>query len=283
MAQINLNITNPGNYGVEEILGKYPCWVSKYIKWDNNIHHSCHIWVDYWNGVEQSTANYKIAVLMEPKTLCPHNYQIVLDKLNIFDLIFTTYPEDLSIHSKYRYYHGGSRSFIRPEERLIYNKSKNICSIVSHKNFLPGHILRHNIKNKLQLNTSDLIQYINPPMDNKASGLKDYRFELVIENEDSSFFSEKLIDSMLCGCIPIYWSSQDVSYLNIFDLEGIILFKDEIEFYNMLYSNYFTQELYESKLKAIKYNFEKAKEFTSFGDILWNAGLKDFLNLNNLI
>lgn len=280
-----INIINPGNYGIEESHGIYPCNPSQHIKWTQEPSNIC-VWVDYWDGVFTSTHKIKIAVVMEPISLCPYNYEFIISNEDQFDLIYTLYPEfknKLKNPHKVKYYNGGCRSFIHPEQRNIYPKTLNICSIMSHKNTLPGHNLRHSIKNHQVDNNFRFIDYVNPPMDNKASGLKDYRFELVIENEDSPFFSEKLIDSMLCGCIPIYWSNNSIDYLDEFDLDGIIFFSNENELFDLLNSNFFTQELYESKLKAIKYNFEKAKEFISFGDVLWNAGLKDFLTINNQI
>jgi hypothetical protein len=281
MKHIILNTTNPGNHGHEEILGIMPCWPSEYIIWDNNQYSDYHVWVDCWDGVSDFKAKYKIAVLMEPKTLTPHNYEIVESTINQFDLVFTHYKEDVVKNSKYKYYPGGCRSFIAPDQRMIYKKDKDICCIMSSKTFMPGHGLRHKIKNYLSDNNMiNKIDYNNPPMDRKIDGVKDYRFELVIENEDSSHFSEKLIDSMLCGCIPVYWKNIDTSYLNMFDLNGIIFFKDEYDFYTKLNSKYFTKELYDSKIKAIKYNFEKAKEFINFGDVLWNYGLKTFIKNN---
>ena len=42
--------------------------------------------------------------------------------------------------------------------------------------------------------------------DNKLAGLKDYMFTIVIENVvDDCWFTEKLMDSLLTGTIPIYW------------------------------------------------------------------------------
>jgi len=282
MRQINVNITNPGNYGSEETQGLYPCWPSTHIKWDNTKEHDCRIWVDYWEGVESSTAKLKVAVLVEPKSLCPHNYSKVNSMLDAFDLVFSTYPEDVLIHPKYRYYRGGARSFIRPEEREVYEKNKNICAIVSRKNFLPGHNVRHHIKSMIQMGRPDLVDFINPPMASKVSGLKDYRFELVVENEDSNFFSEKPIDSMLCGCIPIYWTQRTPSYLNCFDMNGIVLFQTPEELYQKLCDGVFNEEFYQDRLQAVKYNFEKAKDYVSFGDVLWNAGLDNFLKNNKI-
>lgn len=281
-----INIINPGNYGIEETKGISPSTPSKYIEWTQEPSDIC-IWVDYWEGVIESSHKYKIAVLMEPKSLCPHNHDMVERLLDYFDLVFVHYEEDTIKNSKYKYYNGGSRCFIIPEGREIHNKTKNISSIVSNKNSMEGHILRHTIKNKILNDTNsayyNTIDYLNPPMDRKVDGIKDYRFELVIENEDADFFSEKILDSMVCGCIPIYWNVKTKEHLKMFDMDGIIFFDTPDKLLEMISNGYFTQELYESKLKAIKYNFEKAKEFISFGDVLWNAGLKDFLTINNQI
>ena len=45
---------------------------------------------------------------------------------------------------------------------------------------------------------------------------------------------------------------------------------------SMISSNYFTEDLYNSKLKAVEYNFKVAQNYVSLGDILWNAGLDEF-------
>jgi hypothetical protein len=281
-----INLINPGNYGIEETQGILPSTPSKYIKWSQEPSDIC-VWIDYWEGVIGSSHKHKIAVLMEPKSLCPHNYDTVEDLIDHFDLVFIHYKEDITKSDKYRYYSGCGKCFIASEEREIYTKSKNISSVISNKHSMEGHILRHSIKNRITNDPNspyyNAIDYLNPPIGKKVDGIKDYRFELVIENEDADFFSEKILDSMLCCCIPVYWNIKTKEHLKMFDMDGIIFFDNSDKLLEMISNGYFTQELYESKLEAIKYNFEKAKEFVSFGDILWNAGLEDFLNINNQI
>ena len=283
---IEVTMYNPGNWGMEEINGLWPSNPSKYIKWTTE-YRDIGVWVDWWNGVAESNHKYKIGVLMEPISLCPHNYNTVENLLDHFDLIFTHYESDLTKHPKYKYNIGGYRSYISPEDWKIYPKTNNIVSVVSNQNILEGHKLRHTIKNHINnpshLSTYNTVHYLNPPTKRKVDALKDYRFELVIDNEDADFFSEKILDSMLCGCIPIYWNVKTKRHLKIFDLDGIVFFDNTETLYSMISSGYFNEDLYNSKLNAIKYNFEKAKEFVSLGDILWNAGLKDFLTINNQI
>lgn len=286
MEKIKAQLINPGNYGKEELGGLYPCWPSSYLEWTSEPS-KIKIWVDaFETHGENSILNVedvkvKIAILLEPLSLCPDNYETVLQYKDYFDLIYSTYPTYGDNTSKFKYLPGGARSFIRPEERKIYVKEKNICSIVSKKQFLNGHKVRHTLKNYIQNINPTWVDYINPPMDRKVEGLAPYRYELVIENEDSPFFSEKPLDSMLTGCIPIYWSTWNPIYFKGFDLDGILLFSSLEEVIQKLENNYFTPELYERKLPAVRHNFEEAKKYTSLGDLVWNLGLKEYLETHN--
>lgn len=281
------NLMMPGNYGPEERTNSYPCSPSKNLVW-NSQSSELTIWVDapggsneleiLLNQIQTSKSKYKVMVLMEPISLCPHNYEFTLNNENLFDMILSTYPNFGSHNSdKFKYYPGGCRTFISHDERMIYPKTKNISGIVSGRNTLPGHRVRHDIKNYHQENSIELIDYLNPPVGRKIDGIKDYRFEVVVENEDAPCFSEKLIDPMLCGTIPIYWSPTETNYLDMFDKDGIIIFKNPDEFFKMLLDGYFTENLYISKLNAVRNNLEVAKRFVSLGDILWEYGIKDLI------
>lgn len=51
-----------------------------------------------------------------------------------------------------------------------------------------------------------------PPITDKLAFLKDYRFNLAFENSQSTgYVTEKLIEPLLMGCIPIYWGAPDVA------------------------------------------------------------------------
>ena len=84
---------------------------------------------------------------------------------------------------------------------------------------------------------------------------------------------------MLCGCIPIYWTNKDTSYLDMFDKDGIVFFKDSDDLFDKLLSGMFTEEFYNSKMDAIKHNFEEAKKYISLGDMLWENGIKDLVGI----
>lgn len=56
----------------------------------------------------------------------------------------------------------------------------------------------------------------------KSEGLAPYRFSVVIENSrEKGYFSEKLIDALMCRTVPIYWGAPDIG--DYFDTEGMIV------------------------------------------------------------
>ena len=285
MERLNAFMCNPGNYGDKEVSEQWPCFPSKYLHWTPDEMQDIAIWIDCWDSpcmdnLNRTDIKYKIAALVEPRVLVPHHYRFVLDNQDKFDLIFSTYKDfgsDSSKPDKFRYFPGGARTLIHEQDWKIYPKSKNIVSIVSNKKYMPGHILRHNIKDRQENIMQSIVDYVNPPFDNKVSGIKDYRFELVIENEDDKFFSEKILDSMLSGCIPIYWTGEDTSYLDMFDKKGIVFFKDEDELFEMFLSEKFNEEFYNTRIDAVRHNFEEAKKYISLGDMLWENGIKDLI------
>ena len=108
-----------------------------------------------------------------------------------------------------------------------------------------------------------------------------YMFEVVVENEKGNFFSEKIIDAMLVGSIPIYWSEgveKDKS-LSIFDTNGIITFDTIQDLKNMMdmRNSYFNIGEYISRGDSIKNNFEVAKKYSSMGEVLWIHGIKELV------
>lgn len=120
-------------------------------------------------------------------------------------------------------------------------KPKFMSYIMSNKQFLEGHRLRHTILHKILetdmnidiygwgLNVSDF--RMKGELQDKTEGLKPYKFTICIENlQYDSYFSEKFTDPILCNSIPIYWGNprmKDFFNENSFvqlpnDIEGIM-------------------------------------------------------------
>jgi hypothetical protein len=100
-------------------------------------------------------------------------------------------------------------------------KSKLISCIVSGKAGLPGHQWRIAVAQELKATFGskiDLFGFGHQPIADKAEALDDYIFTVVIENDSSPhYWTEKLADSLIAGCIPIYSGASLVSSYFPFD------------------------------------------------------------------
>ena len=117
-------------------------------------------------------------------------------------------------------------------------KTKNLSVIESGKKMAYGHKKRNEILNNLIRKGSDYIDVYGKitisrenkgpyktrlPHRKKESGLLNYRYNLCIENGSTDFyFSEKIVDPLLCWTMPIYWGCKNIdkflpkgSYINI--------------------------------------------------------------------
>jgi hypothetical protein len=140
-------------------------------------------------------------------------------------------------------------------------KTKLTSLIASNKSQLEGHKLRHCIINRIKnIGSVDVMGRGYSPFNHKEDGLLPYMFSIIVENcKEENYFSEKLIDCLLCGAIPVYWGAPDIS--DYFDTSGMIIFNNLDEFMDILPT--LTVELYETKKNEISINYEVAKKLSS--------------------
>ena len=136
----------------------------------------------------------------------------------------------------------------------------NLCSAVLSLGSVPftspSLFLRKQVIEYLKDNRSvDLFGKSSNFIKCKADALLPYAFSIAMENTiSSSYFTEKLIDCILTGAIPIYHGSRSV--LNYFDERGILFF-DSLAQLKVILSN-ITHEDYLSLHKFASINFELA-------------------------
>lgn len=109
-------------------------------------------------------------------------------------------------------------------EDLDLTKSKHISLIASAKRDHVGHQLRHRIVDQVQAAglDVDILGRGYAPFDRKSEGLAPYRYSVVIENvREPNYFSEKLIDAVLCETVPIYWGCPNVD--SFMDTSGMVV------------------------------------------------------------
>ena len=103
-------------------------------------------------------------------------------------------------------------------------KDRNLSLIASGKRSLKGHKLRHKCVEWLRDQTidADIMGRGYQPFDKKSDGLARYRFSVVIENcREENYFTEKLLDAVLCDTVPIYWGCPNIE--EFFDTDGMIV------------------------------------------------------------
>jgi hypothetical protein len=98
----------------------------------------------------------------------------------------------------------------------------------------------------------------------KEEGLCDYMFSVVIENGIyESYYTEKILDCFATGTIPVYLGSPDIS--KHFNKDGIINLTEEFDV---------SEEIYYSKMDAIKDNLERIKEIEVLEDFIYKQYLE---------
>jgi hypothetical protein len=203
-------------------------------------------------------ADLNVLVQIEPPSIM-NTTQAIINNQNKFNVIFTWNKDILNKCSNSVLFPFGS-CWIKNEDRKIHEKTKETSIIASVKRKTIGHNLRHNI---IQSNLIELDLFGNGynPIENKITALKDYRFSLIIENEKmDNWFTEKIIDCLVTGTIPIYWGCPNIG--DYFDTRGFIIIESIEDLATK--KNMLNDATYFEMLPYIKTNFELAKNYTDF-------------------
>ena len=136
-------------------------------------------------------------------------------------------------------------------EGLDRNKSRGISLIASAKRDTEGHRLRHRMVERCRAAglDVDVLGRGYQPFAQKAEGLAPYRFSVVIENmREENYFSEKLMDSVLCDTVPIYWGCPNLE--RFCDTDGVIQCDNEEALWQAILAA--TDQSYVEKLPALR-------------------------------
>jgi len=192
----------------------------------------------------------KVAWLIEPEEINPQ-YQYIQSMKEYFDYILThdyNYIDD----KKVLFCPLAGHWVV---DKQVYPKSKMLSVIASGKNNLEGHRLRHQVIRNPELTPffDGIFGRGYNPIENKVDGLRDYRYHLVIENvRKNCWFTEKLIDAFVTGCLPIYWGAPTID--NHFDERGMIIVDNERNCATAI-KEHLTPSYYNACLPYIKKNF----------------------------
>ena len=177
-----------------------------------------------------------------------------------YEFIFTHDQRLLSLGDKYKWCPAQGFWIKDPK---VYEKSKMISMIASNKNMCEGHRLRLEWVDRIG-DQLDLYGRGFKEIADKEEGLCDYMFSVAIENgQYETYFTEKLLDCFATGTIPVYLGAPDIG--EHFNKDGIIDLTDEFDV---------SEEIYYSKMDAIKDNLERAKQMEILEDYIYLRYLK---------
>ena len=254
--------------------------ISKHIKYNRDLNKyggEISLFTDsviYTDAHTKVNSKWKLGWIMESREINPIPYNTFDVYKDNYDFIFTHDPLLLSKYPDKTkpYIIGGC--WIKDHNYGIHNKTKDLSMIFSEKQQAEGHRLRHIVANEIRDRADLFGKGINNPVDTKEETLLDYRYSIIIENtKQDNYITEKLIDCLIVGTIPIYWGCPNVS--DYFNMEGIPTFNTLDELKNILPK--LTEEFYNSKIEVVKENLELAKKFCITEDWLYENYFKEII------
>ena len=210
-------------------------------------------------GIKEKRREPKYLWLLESKFIVPGIVERIIKKRRLvekrFDAVFTHDQRLLALGEKFKWCPGGGFWIKEPK---VCEKSKLLSMISSNKTMCEGHKTRLGWVEKLR-DRVDLFGRGFHEIDSKEDGLCDYMFSVAIENgQYETYFTEKILDCFATGTIPVYLGAPDIG--NHFNADGIINLTDDF---------HISEDLYHSKMDAIKENLEIAKKLEVLEDFLY--------------
>ena len=215
-------------------------------------------------GINDKKSGPKYLWLLESKFIKPGLVESIIENRelieNTYEIIFTHDQRLLNLGDKFKWV--PAQGFWIKEPK-IYEKSKMISMISSNKRMCEGHIKRLEWVERIG-DQVDLYGRGFNEIATKEEGLCDYMFSVAIENgQYETYFTEKLLDCFATGTIPVYLGSPDIG--NHFNMDGIITLSNEFDV---------SDDIYYSKLDAIKDNLERVKKMEILEDFIWENYFK---------
>lgn len=207
----------------------------------------------------------KVAWCLESPAVKPYISASLHGIADKFDYI-VTFREDLIKHNPKKFLPaivGGT--WIPEKDHNLYDdqKIKKCSLLLSGKSFTSGQSLRHQIAYSVAgidvMGGGSKTGHIK----NKLDAFKNYKYSFIIENcQHYNYFTEKLIDCLVTGTVPIYYGCQNIG--DHFNTKGFVIMNNLKDLENLKLNN----AAYEEIKPFIKENFERAKNYLSSDDSL---------------
>ena len=200
-----------------------------------------------------------VAVMVEPRSIFPNEYQWLEENYTKFKYIFTFDSKLLELPNALLLIYG-QISAEYPE----MPKTKNISMVASDKDFCEGHRNRQKVAQTLKGKIDTFGKFDGGEFCDDSEYLDGYRFNVAMENySDGCYFTEKICNCFASRIVPIYWGCPNIG--NYFDMDGIIYCQtpeEVIQRVNEILVN--PQEEYNKRLKAIEENYNRVEKYRSY-------------------
>ena len=221
-----------------------------YFEWIQSSYQDARFVAD--SDIRLAPGEGQIAWIHEPYFLHPETYHTAMEKP--FDYVLTHNRYFADNNKNWLWVpHGGS--WIPLDQWGMREKTKNISILLSDKKSMPGHKLRHEVVGLLgdKIDVFGLERRVKP-----FEAYAPYRYSIIVENERCpGYFTEKLIDCISVGTIPIYWGCQDVD--KYFDYLGIHIIENIVDIIRILKLP--LTEMYQYAVPYVKKKLEIAKKY----------------------
>jgi hypothetical protein len=263
---------------------------SKHIKWDRNFEgKSLPTFITDRRILEYDYSHIPIenrfALLIESQGIMPRTYRKIETRLSDFRLVFTHSERLLQRFDNTRWIPGGGvwvGGTYAGGKVGLHKKSKNVSILSSNKLRTKLHRERFCIAKRFE--SIDIgVDVFRQKLGEKQrvsvfETLEDYRYSICIENYlDSRYFTEKILNALACGTVPIYLGARQIS--DYFDSDGIIEFHNFGDLKNRVLPMIGPDD-YESRSAAIVANIEKSMAYSSIEDYIYR-NYADQIHVNN--
>lgn len=234
-----------------------------------NFDSNVEIWIDNFSEPVKNSAK-RIFIQMEPNEIVGLN-KTIIEKSRNYDYIFTFEEEILNNCNNSILFEFGTK-WVDIDAYKTLIKEPTISFVCGDKTITNGHLLRQKIfykQKKIQKEkkiflseNSKLENYFNNDYLGKSKlPLFNSMFSIAIENTRKKYyFSEKLIDCLLCKTIPIYWGCKNIN--DYFNTNGFVVFEDYSDFIDKV--NKLDEEFYIKRKSIIDENYEKALNWIDY-------------------
>lgn len=177
-----------------------------------------------------STSCVYHAWLLEPYCIDPDPYEYILNDSHMYHSVFGHDIDRLG-HLDNFIYIPTCMVHIDKKHWVISDKTKSVSACFSGKSQTIGHKLRHKIYENIKEGIDFYGSITGKYLADKSESIVEYKYHIVVENSNvEGYYTEKLIDCILTGSIPIYWGSRHtpfheggmLRFCTVYDLMRII-------------------------------------------------------------